>query len=340
MQSSREIVTRALKFENPERIPRDIWILPYAEVKHPQVVSKIRDSYPSDIIISNNIYYPSKQQKGDPHKIGKYTDEWGCIFTNYQDGIIGEVKNPIITDLKDWNDVRPPYEQLAFNKQKAYDITSNFYANTDKFVLAEMCPRPWEQYQFLRGTENAFMDFLLDVNNAKKLLHKLHDYYMKELEYWTKADIDGIRFLDDWGAQNALLIAPDLWREIFKPLYKEYCDAIHAEGKFVFMHSDGNISDIYHDLIEIGVDAINSQLFIMDLDFLEKKAKGKITFWGEIDRQHALPFGSPEDVREAVRRVRRALDDGSGGVIAQCEWGKQNPAENIDAVFEAWLESR
>jgi len=51
-----------------------------------------------------------------------------------------------------------------------------------------------------------------------------------------------------------------------------------------------------------------------------------------------LPFGTPADCREAVRRVRRALDDGTGGVIAECEWGVRTPAENVRAVFEAWME--
>jgi hypothetical protein len=51
-----------------------------------------------------------------------------------------------------------------------------------------------------------------------------------------------------------------------------------------------------------------------------------------------LPFGRPDDVREAVRRVRRALDSGTGGVIAQFQFGKYDPRENIEAAFEAWLE--
>jgi hypothetical protein len=51
-----------------------------------------------------------------------------------------------------------------------------------------------------------------------------------------------------------------------------------------------------------------------------------------------LPFGTVEDVRRAVGRVRRAMDDGRGGVIAQCEWGARNPIENIRAMFESWLD--
>jgi hypothetical protein len=86
------------------------------------------------------------------------------------------------------------------------------------------------------------------------------------------------------------------------------------------------------------MDAINSQLFVMDIEELAHLYKGKITFWGEIDRQHVLPFGTTEEVRAAVMRVRRALDDGRGGVIAQCAWGKDDPKESIETVFRSWSE--
>jgi hypothetical protein len=128
-----------------------------------------------------------------------------------------------------------------------------------------------------------------------------------------------------------------MWRAVFKPLYKHYCDIIHGGGKYVFFHSDGYIAPIYEDLVEIGVDALNSQLFCMDIEELGRRFKGRITFWGEIDRQHVMPRGTPDDVRNAVQRVRRALADERGGVIAQCEWGKDNPKENVEAVFESWL---
>jgi len=124
----------------------------------------------------------------------------------------------------------------------------------------------------------------------------------------------------------------------FKPLYRDYCDLIHAAGKFVFFHSDGHIQAVYDDLIEVGVNAVNSQLFCMDIESLAAQYKGKITFWGEMDRQNLLPFGTVADVKAGVRRVRAAFDDGRGGLIAQCEWGKNNPADNIAAVYEAWAE--
>jgi uroporphyrinogen decarboxylase len=106
---------------------------------------------------------------------------------------------------------------------------------------------------------------------------------------------------------------------------------------FVFMHSDGNIESIYPDLIEIGVDALNSQLFCMDIEKLGEQYAGKIAFWGEIDRQWVLPFGTTEEVRNAVKRVARVLlKNKRTGVFAQCEWGVKDPKENIRAVFEEW----
>lgn len=126
------------------------------------------------------------------------------------------------------------------------------------------------------------------------------------------------------------------WRRVFKPLYRDYVDLIHAGGRFAFFHSDGCISPIIDDLIEVGIDALNCQLFCMDIEDLGSRFAGKITFWGEIDRQYVLPFGSTDDVRAAVNRVRRPLDRGHGGVIAQCEWGSKIAAQNIMAVFEEW----
>ena len=122
----------------------------------------------------------------------------------------------------------------------------------------------------------------------------------------------------------------------FKPLYKDYCNLIHSAGKFAFMHSDGYIFDIYEDLIEIGVDAINSQLFCMDIEKIGKKFKGRITFWGEMDRQHILPSKNSNDVREAVKRLKQFLDGKCGGMIAQCEFGAAARFENVRMMFEEW----
>jgi hypothetical protein len=332
----REIVRRALRFETPPRLPRDLWALPWADEHIPQAVAELRRRWPSDLGWPVSVYRPSPRVRGNQYAIGTYVDEWGCVFENLQRGVIGEVHAPLIADLSDWRAIRPPYECLPADAAKARDEVNRSCAASDRFVISGCCARPWERYQFVRTTVNAMMDLAEGSTEARSLLKEIHTFYMRELEFWAKTDVDALSFMDDWGAQSALLIAPDMWREWFKPLYRDYCDLAHAHGKFAFMHSDGHIAAVYEDLIEIGVDALNSQLFCMDMADLGRRAKGRITFWGEIDRQHVLPATDPEVGREAVRRVARHLYDPRGGLIAQFEVSPgSNPATAI-AIFEEW----
>jgi uroporphyrinogen decarboxylase len=335
-QTPREIVTRAIKFENPERIPRHLWVLPWAEKEYPQQLEQLNINHADDIVSAPNVYRPSPLVKGDPYEIGTYTDEWGCVFENIHFGIIGEVRDPILKDIKDYKNVNVPYETLPNNEQQAIDTVNRFCDETDKFVNAACCPRPWERYQFIRGTANAMMDIAMPTAESKALLKSIHKFYLKDLEFWAKTNVDSLMFMDDWGSQQSLLINPVQWREIFKPLYKDYCNTAKANNKFSFMHSDGNIQSIYSDLIEIGLDVINSQLFIMDMEELSKIAKGKITFWGEIDRQHVLVNKDPKVTRDAVRKVASHLYDPTGGIIAQFEFGPGVQPENPNLVFEEW----
>ncbi len=335
-QSPREIVTNCLTFNYPERLPRDLWVLPIAEKQYPQVVEEINRKWPGDIVRPPYFYPPSARVKGDPYKVGSYTDEWGCVFENIQDGVIGEVRDPILPDISEWITISPPNEQIPLDTSEPYGIINRYCAETEKFVLANCCPRPWERYQFIRGTENALIDVMMPDHGFKDLLKRINDFYLKELEFWVKTDVDGIMFMDDWGAQNQLLINPELWRALFKPIYREYCELTKTSGKFVFMHSDGYITDIYADLVEIGVDALNSQIFCMDLAALEKRFKGKITFWGEIDRQHILTSSNPQDGRDAVNNVLSYLYDPAGGLIAQFEFGAGSNPETAYAIMDEW----
>ena len=102
----------------------------------------------------------------------------------------------------------------------------------------------------------------------------------------------------------------------------------------MFMHSDGNTLRIIPKLIDLGLDAINSQIFCMGVENLAQ-FKGKITFWGEIDRQHLIPNGTPQQIDEAVQKVYDTLWQ-DGGCIAQCEFGAGANPDNIYRIYEKW----
>jgi hypothetical protein len=332
--TGRERAKRALEFESPDRVPRHLWRLPGTKMFRQDDIDRVLKRCPEDIIILDFNYGPGEKTGGTRYKKGEVaTDEWGCEWRAAEDGVAGEVKEPPLKDICDVGSLVAPYEIL---EGAGFPKVNEMCAETDAFTLAWTTVRPFERMQFLLGTERLFVA-LMDTPKQLCLLRDiLHNFYMEEIGKWLETDVDGISFMDDWGSQKSLLISPRLWRDFFRPLYKDYCDLIHSKGKYAFFHSDGNIELIYPELIEVGIDAINSQLFCMDIEALGRKYKGMITFWGEIDRQQILPFGTREQVAEAVRRVKEALWMPEGGIIAQCEFGLKDPVENIETVFETW----
>ncbi len=332
--NSRDRVKKVLKQEEVDRLPRTLWALPGVMDYRKQEFNEVIGKFPGDFGGPVCSYGRGKRCKGDSAKVGVNVDAWGSVWYVGEPGVIGEVKEYPLADWSALDSYALPWELLD---EADLSQVNKSCAQSDRFILAGTETRPFERMQFLRGTENLFMDLAYGNKEVFKLRDMLHEFSVREMEMWAGTDVDGVSFMDDWGTQKTLLISPKLWREFYKPLYKDYCDILHKKGKYVFFHSDGNIEAIYPDLVEIGVDALNSQLFCMDMEKLGELYAGKITFWGEIDRQNILPFGTITDVRNAVGRVAKALLKGKRtGVIAQCEWGVKDPKENIEAVYDEW----
>ncbi len=329
--TSRELVLQTLNLEGPARAPRQLWWLPWAEIHHPAELAEIRGAFPTDIDGAPGFLREPVFSKGDACEPGVFIDDWGAEFINIQRGVVGEVKNPLIRDWAvDVKKVHVPREWLSVDA----DQVNRFCAESDKFIMAGCCPRPFEQMQFLRGTADFYLDLLMQPPEMAAFLKVMHGFFCEQMELWVKTDVDALMFMDDWGSQQSLLIDPALWRDVFKPLYRDYIQIAHGAGKKIFMHSDGYTLDLYPDMVELGLDAFNSQIFCMGVEKLAPFA-GKITFWGEIDRQHLLPEGSAADIRQAVEQVHHALWR-NGGCIAQCEFGAAAKPENVREVFAHW----
>jgi uroporphyrinogen decarboxylase len=331
--TSRELVVDSLELRAPARVPRQLWTLPWAEMTWPAELAAIRRRFPDDIVTCPAFLREPLQTWGQEYEPGLFIDEWGCRFENKQAGIIGQVKDPLLLSWDGLEAVRVPRERLSVD----LDQVDGFCERSQAFVLAKTWSRPFELIQFLRGPETLYMDLAERPKGLDRLLAKIQGFYLEEMELWASTAVDALVFADDWGGQSSLLVSPALWRELFKPLYRDYIEIAHRHGKYAFMHSDGHIAAILPDLVEIGLDALNAQLFTMDIAEIGRRFAGELTFWGEIDRQQLLPYGSPADIAEAVRKVRRALWRG-GGIFAQCEFGIGARPENVAAVFETWDE--
>ncbi len=335
--TSRECVLATLAFKNKSnRVPMDLWVLPWAILHDAETLNRVKTDFPSDMVTAPGFQHEHPPVIGDAYEIGQYMDPWGCIFENMQPGVVGEVKNPIISpEDEEWTDLRRvhfPEEWLTIDVEKI----NRFCAETDKFVLCGATPRPFEQLQFMRGTEQLYCDLMTEPNGMLHMMEKMHDFYKRLLHAWAHTDVDALNFMDDWGSQRALLINPSLWDKFFRPMYQDYINIAHEHNKKIFMHSDGYILEIIPRLIDMGLDALNSQIFCMGIENLAKYT-GKITFWGEIDRQYLLSIGSIDEVRDAVALVHDTLWR-NGGCIAQCEFGAGAKGENVYQVFKKWSE--
>ena len=333
LMTSRERVQATLEFYGPDRPPRDLWGERAVGRLCPREWTRVLECFPLDFARSPAVLGLSSRANGARYEPGIRTDEWGSVWQTLQDGVSGEPIHPVLEHWHKLVSFQLPYEMI---ENPALDAVGNFCRSTKKFRLGEIGPGPFERLQFLRGVTNLYLDLAEQPAELDRLIDRVHEFYLRHVELWCQTEVDGITMGDDWGAQTSMLVAPELWRKMFRPLYAEYFDLIHQAGKYVFFHSDGMTRPIIPDLIDVGADVINVQLFCMDIEELGRSFQGQVTFWGEIDRQFVLPFGTEEDVRQAVRRVHRALGSEKGGLIAQLSWTINDPTDNIITAFEEW----
>jgi uroporphyrinogen decarboxylase len=331
--TSRELVIKTLNHEPVPRIPRDLWLCCGEDSLRADELAEIHVRFPSDILTIESAPLHGKRSQAKSSKAGESTDAWGCVW-HVGDDQVAELKSSPLADASRIASYRPPAELLDHARVAK---ASKVCPTTSRFVLAWSEVRPFDRVQLLRGRDAALADLARGTKDIRSLLAMLHDVTCKELELWAQSEVDGVAFRDDWGSADGLLVSSDAWRDLFRPMYRDYCKILHARDKFVFFHSEGDISDIFSDLVKVDLDAIHAQLRLMNIERLAKRYRGRITFWGEIDHQQLQNPGTAEQFRESVLALRKAFDFGQGGVIAQCAWEQGVRLQTVAAFFEQWL---
>ena len=189
----------------------------------------------------------------------------------------------------------------------------------------------------LRGYERMLTDFVLNPELAERLLEIPYQYHLTAAKKLTSMGVDMIWIGDDVGGQNAMIVSPKMWRKFFKPRMANFIGSlkeINPDVKVAY-HSDGNIYPIIPDLIEIGLDVLNPvQPASMDPAKLKEDYGDRLCFWGSIDEQHTLPFGSAADVTSEVKTRLQTIGKNGGLILGPTHHVQlDTPMENFWAMI-------
>lgn len=237
-------------------------------------------------------------------------DVFGVVWDRSVDKDIGIVKNQVIA--------KPTIEGISFPDPLDpcffADIPEKIARYGDRFRVFQIGFSLYERAWTLRGLQTLMEDFYDNPEFVDQLFNTIADYNIAQLQEALKYDIDAVYFGDDWGQQRGLQMGPKLWRRFIYPVLQRMYSSVHQAGKFVFIHSCGDVDELFDDLIKIGVNCFNPfQPEVMDVMALLTNYRGRLAFHGGLSTQRTLPYGTVVDV---VAESRRLLDHGrEGGYI-------------------------
>jgi len=361
----RERVICALSHKEPDRVPiafgggpcsieRDA----YEDLKRYLNVTSETRTYVRDHVIPDDkilemfdvdfrFVHIGKAKKAVVHIAhNTYIDEWGTTWKKpppslYFDMVDFPIKKGEMSELNEYvgldtQDLRR-YEGIREEAKRLRE-------NTDFAVAADLiCFGVFEQAWALRGFQNFLLDLAMNPKFAEALLEKIVEIQIQLYDRWLDAlepYIDVIMVSDDMGTQTGLMISPSMYRDMIKPYQKKLWRFIKDKtNAFLFLHCCGSIYPILNDFIEMGVDILNPiQPLAKDMDTKRLKAEfgDRFTFWGGVDTQWALPFGSREDVEKEVYTRIEHLSPGGGYILSpshNIQYGVK--PENIMTMFKA-----
>jgi uroporphyrinogen decarboxylase len=258
-------------------------------------------------------------------------DVFGVVWDRSIDKDIGNVEGQLLPEpTLTGYELPDPLDSRFFA-----DIPARIEQAPDRFRVFQIGFSLYERAWTLRGLEALMMDFLDHPQFVHDLLNRIADYNIAQVREALKYDIDAVYFGDDWGQQHGLQMGPRVWRQFIRPALKRMYDVVRQEGKFVIMHSCGDVAELFDDLIEIGLDCFNPfQPEVMDVWSLLPGYRSRLSFHGGLSTQKTLPFGTTDDVRDEVGRLLALGRDG-GYIFAPAHDVEGDvPLENMLAAIE------
>jgi len=266
-----------------------------------------------------------------------YTDEWGVQWR------IDEYETPLGKGYYTNIDVNPLADDEAAMKFKApdpdrpgmYDIVKRLVDTygSEYWIIGRIHTTIFESAWALRGMETLLMDFYLNPEIAEHIIEETYQYHLQVARNVAEIGVDMIWLGDDFGAQNNLMIDPELWRRIFKPRFAciiSEAKRIKPDIKIAY-HSDGCNYAIVEDLIEIGLDVLNPvQTECMDPVYMQKNYGERLCFFGGIGVQSTLPNGTFDELKAEYDWLKGTLGKNGGWICAPTHHVQlDTPVENF-----------
>jgi uroporphyrinogen decarboxylase len=227
-------------------------------------------------------------------------DVFGVVWDRSVDKDIGNVEGHALPrPTLSGYEFPDPHDPRFFD-----EIPGKIEKFADRFRVFQLGFSLYERAWTLRGLENLLIDFLDHPAFVHELFAAIADYNIAQVEEALKYDIDAVYFGDDWGQQHGLQMGPATWREFVYPVLRRMYEVVRDAGKFVMIHSCGDVDELFDDLIEIGLNCFNPfQPEVMDIYRLLPAYRGRLAFHGGMSTQRVLPFGSPDEVRAETERL-------------------------------------
>jgi uroporphyrinogen decarboxylase len=333
----------AIAHEEPDRVPLDMWITPEIESRL-MAETGTADPFEMRVRLGHDCltvfvgivasFYMSDKKE--------YVDPWGITwarvpYSNGAGSYTEMVGHPLAGDDALLASYRPPDPE----EPRQYDKIASLIARYGKThaivggVASSVFEGPW----YLRGMDSFLQDLLINKDYAHRLIDTVMDFHLKAGLRLIRMGCDILCAGDDVGTQDRMLISPELWREFVKPrygyLFGEYKRA--NPNLKIAAHICGYIEPIIDDLIEVGLDILNPiQPLAMDPAALKKRFGKRLTFWGAVDDQKVLPFGSPSEVEAEVKLRLSQLAPGGGYILCPSHnIQPTTPMENVHAYYRA-----
>jgi uroporphyrinogen decarboxylase len=276
-----------------------------------------------------------------------FLDDWGSGSVeiapdNWYPGVHPLAEATTLEELEryPWPDMDDP-SRVAHVRQQARKLVE---ANHFAIIATPWLLFPLERAFAMQGMDRFLMNLAMHPEFSRALLEKIAGLCKRLMGHFLDElgeNVDIIKIGDDLGTQDRLMISPKMYRQVLKPIHADYIAFIRQRTQAkVFFHTDGDVFDLLDDFVEIGIDILNpiqtSAGKMADLAELKRRYGRNLVFCGAVDTHRVLPGGTPDEVRQEVRRVIDLLGPGGGYMLASVHTIMDEvPPENILAMVDA-----